>query len=434
MLFDEALIYCLCENISDLPKVIESGIEPSDLIDPYNKILDEVIRDGVKISREYIQIKYGLNIPVKIYDSISISDVIKNIVENKKDNILRSGLKEIVAKFGNNQYDVDEISDKLIRLYIDYQKIGRRHNTNSGDVVISEVINRYNRVKSGKYYMKTGFEPIDSVTYGIWEGDLVSIVARPGENKTTFMILLLYRAIKEGKKCLWINTEMTDEIILRRLLSISEGFDRNAFKLGLLDKNEEARLQSKKFNIDLSKLMFARSFNMKLDDLVSFVIANKPDILFVDSAYIIKTNGRDDFYERISRIVDMLKQIAIDFNIAVFFTHQLNRDTAKKRRKSEEEAYSLENIGFTDKVACNTDLVFAVYRTESDKVDNFLTIYPLKVRDADLVEKFKINWDMNSSTFAEVIGISNHTISEDISSSDNKFRLNNIDDIEDIEF
>jgi hypothetical protein len=179
----------------------------------------------------------------------------------------------------------------------------------------------------------------------------------------------------------------------------------------MLNKFAEDRLLNKNIALpNLDKLIFASSFDMDIDDLTSFVLSNRPEILFVDSAYLIK-NRANSMSEMVANTIDRLKQIAKDFKICVFFTHQLNRDTDKKKRKSVDEAYSRENIGMSDRVVFNADFVVTLYQTDQDKLDGFLSIKPLKVRDGVLVGMFKIGWDFrNTALIGQLVYDSNVTM------------------------
>jgi len=394
MNFSEALISSICKDITNLGRFVSSGIRPDDLSEPYSQIYKEVIDKNISLSREYILVKYNFDIDFDLYKNIAVDDIIKNILDTKKNFIIRDGLANVISTIDST--DIDTVGNNILDIYLKYQRVGRNQNVSFGRDVIDDVIKRYLRVKSGDVYFRSNLYPIDFATGGIWEGDLFGILGRPGENKTTFMAYILLTALKQNRKCLWINTEMSDESILRKLFMLSGEFDADRLKSGMLSKFAEDKLLNKNITLpNLDKLTFASSFNMNLNDLTSFVLSNRPEILFVDSAYLVK-NWANNMSEMVANTIDRLKQIAKDFRICVFFTHQLNRDTDKKKRKSVDEAYSRENIGMSDRVVFNADFVITLYQTDQDKLDGFLSIKPLKVRDGVLVGMFKLGWDFKN--------------------------------------
>ena len=409
MNFSEALISLICKDITNLGRFVSSGIKPDDLSEPYSKIYKEVIDKNISLSREYILVKYKFDIDFDLYKNITVDDVIKNILDAKKDFIIRNGLANVISTIDST--DIDTVGSKILDIYLEYQRVGRNQKVSFGRDVVDDVVERYLRIKYGNVYFKSNLYPIDFATGGIWEGDLFGILGRPGENKTTFMAYILLTALKQGRKCLWINTEMSDESILRKLLVLSGEFEADRLKSGMLNKFAEDRLLNKNIALpNLDKLIFASSFDMDIDDLTSFVLSNRPEILFVDSAYLIK-NRANSMSEMVANTIDRLKQIAKDFKICVFFTHQLNRDTDKKKRKSVDEAYSRENIGMSDRVVFNADFVVTLYQTDQDKLDGFLSIKPLKVRDGVLVGMFKIGWDFrNTALIGQLVYDSNVTM------------------------
>lgn len=403
--YSEALIVCICRDLSNIGLVAGSGIVASDLDYPYSEIFVDIM-SGVMVSENYIKLKFNLDIDFSKYDNISIDDVIDNLLKIKKHKILKSDiirLGKLVDNLGSNIKDVDKLEEDVLKLYIKLNRIGKRDRISDGNSVVDEVIDRYNKVKSGNIAsFMLGLPTIDNVTGGVWSGELVSIVGRPGTFKTTFLTLMLKRAFEQGKKCLWINTEMSNEAIMRKLLVSIFGFDFYGLKKGVLTQQEEINLYNIKNNakFDFGNIIFAGSFKMTVYDVVTIAIANKPDIIFIDSAYILR-NEYKDRYDRISETVDILKQTALDLGCIIMFTHQLNREAqgTGKNRARGGEYISLETIGFSDMVACNTDFVFALYRTATDIIDRLLSVKALKIREGELVQDFKLDWDYKSINF-----------------------------------
>lgn len=425
MNYNEALISCIIRDNQNLAKLSCSGLLVSDIDPPYSEILADALSNK-SISVNYVKLKYNIDIDIEKYADIYIDDVINELLKIKKQRLLSIGFAELSVKLKNtsiDKFNPASFEEELLELYLKVNRLGHRDRIANGNEVLKEAIDRYEKIKNGNIKaVAFGLTNFDNLTGGMWEGELVSIVARPQGYKTTFMTLLLCDiAFRQRKKCLWINTEMRNVAIMNKILFMRFGFNLTGLRKGTLTITEESNLHNLYVsgNVDMSNIIFAGSFKMSVDDLITIAIANKPDVIFVDSAYILR-NTYKEYHERVAETIDILKQLALDLNCVVIFTHQLNREAVGrgKNRAIGGEYISLETIGYSDRVACNTDFVLALYQSDIDYVNKQLSIKPLKIRDSERVGEFKLDWRFGSQDFGKEILGSVQDLNTEINVSD----------------
>ena len=71
--------------------------------------------------------------------------------------------------------------------------------------------------------LETGLVELDELFYGVDYGSLITLSSLPAMGKTTLIISLLYRLLKQNKKCLFLSNDLgVKNSIIRLLLYISK--------------------------------------------------------------------------------------------------------------------------------------------------------------------------------------------------------------------
>ena len=83
-------------------------------------------------------------------------------------------------------------------------------------------------------------------------------------------------------------------------------------------------------------------------------------------------------------------------DVAVLVSTQFNREVSSNNLAS----IRIESIGLTDVAAWNSDVVISLGQTADMKVDNYMSVIPLKLREG-ASSKFDVNWNFETMDFSE---------------------------------
>ena len=117
----------------------------------------------------------------------------------------------------------------------------------------------------------------------------------------------------------------------------------------------------------------------------------QPDVVFIDGAYLIRHESKNQRWERLTYIAEGIKQrIAEDLDMPVIISYQFNRGADKKGADA-----TLADIAYTDSIGQLSSVVLGILEEESIETSNSRKIKVLKGRDGQVGE-FKINWNFDN--------------------------------------
>lgn len=156
--------------------------------------------------------------------------------------------------------------------------------------------------------------------------DLVVIGARPGVGKTGFALNLL-EDISNQYKCLYFNMEMSEQQVLRRLVSINSKVPINnlthpetKYQASIV-KDAVKSIANKKLKI-FTGLQTANS----IKQLIIKESKEEHVVVFIDYVGLIAGYNNKSPYERITNIVKELRQISLNFDCTIICLAQVNRN------------------------------------------------------------------------------------------------------------
>jgi hypothetical protein len=170
------------------------------------------------------------------------------------------------------------------------------------------------------------------------------------------------------------------------------------FRQGKLDMVSEkkfydgiqAMLNSPNFNI------VGGDFDFAMETFAGIVMDEKPDLVVVDGAYLLKVAGLTRT-ERAANVFDELKRLAKRSKAAVIATMQFNREVKVNQAKTVQA----DSIAMTDVAGWNADLIFGLIQTEEMKKQKRMAFKPLKVREGE-AEEIECYWDFDTMNFSEI--------------------------------
>ena len=185
--------------------------------------------------------------------------------------------------------------------------------------------------------LSTGFVQLDEHTNGGLPKKTLSITAgSSGLGKTLFGTNLASNFMKQGYNGVYITLELAEELIGRRVDSITTGMDYG----GLSKKKNTDKLVTKlkhAFQTGLGRLFIkeyppskACCLNLKsyLKEL-ELIEKIKPEFLIVDYIQLMKPNNErsgQNSYDKYKEIAEELRELAMEFDIPVITFSQVRRD------------------------------------------------------------------------------------------------------------
>ena len=244
-----------------------------------------------------------------------------------------------------------------------------------------------------------GWPTLDKVSGGgMLGGDVIYMVARPGQGKSSLIGASAYQAYINGAKPLVFSMEMMDRNFAARIIANAAKFNPNALRTLSADFYVERKLDVFiEEHKDKQDFYIAEgAFRQTPDTIASLVDNLKPDVVYIDASYLVSPNMSSKAkWERLSEVGEDLKKIALDYNIPIFQTVQFNRDAGKKN------SYELENIAGGDFIGQLGSIVISVQRGDGIHEDTRRKLRVIKNRDGDQAE-FEINFSFSPPDFTQV--------------------------------
>lgn len=245
---------------------------------------------------------------------------------------------------------------------------------------------------------------------GLSRGDVGTIVGRPSRGKTWLMLFMAHHLWKQQKKTpLLISMEMNTISILQRLAAIDSSIDSKAIKNGLLTSSSFEDLTTRMTALGEVENPFWICEGLAattVEELVLIVQQLKPDCVYIDGAYLMRTNTRaNDRFARVAESINSIKwKIATELNVPVVCSYQFNREHSRQTKKADFDSskVGLENIGYADEIGQLSSIVLGVIEDETIEQLKQKKISVLKGRYGEQGD-FSINWDFTTSNFSEVL-------------------------------
>jgi replicative DNA helicase len=165
--------------------------------------------------------------------------------------------------------------------------------------------------------------------------DFMTVAARPGEGKSSYMRYEFYNAAKRGASVGILNYENSPIEYLRYFLGIETGIDTHKLKnprlLTQQDKEDVRtgieRLSHLKIRIDTTQ----RTASSMIRSARRMAAKDNITLLGVDYIQLIN-NGSDNRATDIGLTTGTLRQFALDYHIPVIANAQLSRDIERRSR------------------------------------------------------------------------------------------------------
>lgn len=306
----------------------------------------------------------------------------------------------------------DEIVDNPVKAMETFQNAisnAPNHLSTQGIDIISHALDRLKSIEDRNnrekpYYIKTGFDELDSVIDGWARGEEFAVVfGRTGQSKSWVTLKSMVAAYKQGNRVGFISPEMSSEKVGFRFDTLHEGFLNKDLNTGNIEKDDIQFKKYKDYLEDLSTTdnvfivagMLDFQKQITVGKLRTFILKNRLDILAIDGITYLSDERRkrgDNKTTALTNISEDLMTLSNELKIPIIVVVQANRGgVVQKGETPTNETPDLESIRDSDGISHNATKIISIKQTE-DKLD--LSIK--KNRDGKTGDTFSYYWDPNS--------------------------------------
>jgi len=270
-------------------------------------------------------------------------------------------------------------------------------------------LDRYSKVKAamGPDGVISPWETLNEATYGWHCGEVISVVGRLGTGKTWYLLMLAHEAWMAGHIPIIVSMEMSKEALKRRMYALHTNMPHDWIRKGQLSPWGESRYKKELDILRGSDELFMTSqadMNTvpQLESLVVKMVKGEMQmdprvVVFIDGMYLMadwrKSGSRE---ERVGNVSTDLKGMAERWGVPVIQTVQFNRQVNVKKLRG-----GAENIGASDQIGQNSDVVIGLFQNDDMKEDKRLYVKALKHREGIPFE-MDLRWDFDSGEFHEI--------------------------------
>lgn len=288
--------------------------------------------------------------------------LIEELKKRKSKSIVEQALPEIQAALRSE--DTSKLSEIFVKTGASVQSTTAtqtvKHSSNHD--YLDKQSERYFNVKNNPqkaWGLKTGFSKLDENTFGIMPGEIFAIAARPGCGKSVWLLSAGLNIFRQGYNVAYFSLEMPEEQIWDRTLASYASLPINKIKEGLLNEEEEGRLQQaaehfknskNRFEVIDSPYITVPSIALEVEKIIN---EYKPDLVIVDYLGIVKhTDSKLKDNEAQAAIIEDLKILARTKKVPILTAVQLNRDKTKTK--------GTERLARSDVIAHTLDLAMQI--------------------------------------------------------------------------
>lgn len=213
----------------------------------------------------------------------------------------------------------------------------------------------------------SGYRHIDNITHGWQNGDMIIVAARPSMGKTALGMNFAYNAAHIGRKPVaFFSLEMSNELIMKRLIAARSSVKNDDIQTGFLDAKNRVKIAKAIEEIGKVPLYLDDTPNSTLGDIVAKakkLKTRQPDLGLVVIDYLgrIRQGGKvESRQQEVSYISGELKTLARNLKVPVIVLCQLNRNV----ERSDSKIPQLSDLRESGSIEQDADLVLLLHRPD----------------------------------------------------------------------
>lgn len=308
---------------------------------------------------------------------------------------------EILEALGNDKAEEPDVEKARSLMMAGSYKIGQMvENEKAQDVIMTERISKMLGEMADSPAIDTPFPYFNETVGGIRRGELFVFCAMSGVGKTMLLIMMALHAVKRGKKVLFINTEMSNDDLLLRVINFM-GVDTTAWRGSPPSKKDQDYVKNMISSFNNRHLFKAKEYNhsRKLEDLEYDILAAEPDLICVDSAYELqkrKFENREDHLRK-GEIFTDLKDFAKRHRVPIMATSQMNQAKSDSDDEPKRLLFNQSRVAYSQGIARVSDYTFYLQNVPDDNVK--IRVIPAKFRSSKRCSWFEIDTHLKTYYF-----------------------------------
>ena len=331
--------------------------QASDIVTLRNNISDDFVFDDIRQASAYCISTAGYNHWIKaMHDKTA----------NNKLMQLSLKIPEIVKDKITIEQKVDQVNQLLIE-----NKITKNTESPKSVKDILSIVKKELQDSNliAQKLIKTGFKNIDDRLNGFKDGDLIVVAGRPGMGKTTWALNIATNNILNAKTVLIFSLEMTNEQLIKKIISSESGLSMKSLLTGNLTASEWNKFNSIEETLSASSLYVYDKSPITIETLVNKTKAIQSikdiDLIVVDYLQLLMTSNKapsnsDSRAASMTYISNLLKGLAKDVGCPVISLSQLNRGVEARVDKRPV----LSDLRDSGSIEQDADMVIMLYREE----------------------------------------------------------------------
>lgn len=243
----------------------------------------------------------------------------------------------------------------------------------------------------------SGLAILDNIMGGFNPGELITFMAYTGRGKSWLEVILAVEMAKQGYKVLFFTTEMSTDMVFRRVDAVWNKFNYSKFKKGQLDSKDEkkylAYLDEMENKSDEDIMLVVEQATGGLSQISAKIDQYEPDIVFIDGAYLLEDEeGGEDNWSGIVRVWRGLHRMCLSKQVPIVTTTQSKVETGA----------SIGSLSFAKALSNEVDVLAVLEQEEQDIRDREADIRFLKLREGDSLSSIRLNWDFDEMNYQPI--------------------------------
>ena len=321
---------------------------------------------------------------------------------NKKLLVLAKKIPQIVEQNLTIEEKVEEVNNLLVNNKIT-KNIGAPREI--GDVLDSVKKELQDAEMISKNLIQTGFKNIDKRIKGFKSGDLVVVAGRPGMGKTTWALNIATANVLKGKTVLIFSLEMTNEQLIKKIISSQSDLTMDVLIAGGLSDKEWKEFDLVNKELKESSLYVYDRSPITIETLINKTKAIQSvkdiDLIVVDYLQLLMTTNKapsnsDSRTASMTYISNLLKGLAKDIGCPLISLSQLNRGVEARTDKRPV----LSDLRDSGSIEQDADMVIMLYRQEYyDSIDTGSAEVIIRKNRLGEMGEFELGFDGAKSKF-----------------------------------
>ena len=369
--------------------------QASDIVTIRNLIKDDFVFEDIREAAGYCITPAGFSHWIKaMHDKTANNKLLK--------------LAEKIPEIVDDKITIEEKVDQVNQLLI-----SNKITTNTGspksvkDILHTVKDELQNANLISQKLVKTGFTTIDEKIHGFKDGDLIIVAGRPGMGKTTWALNIATNNIMLGKTVLIFSLEMTNEQLIKKIISSESGLSMDVLLTGNITANQWNTFNSIESKLSESNLYVYDKSPITIETLINKTKAIQAikdiDLIVVDYLQLLMTSNKapsnsDSRAASMTYISNLLKGLAKDTGCPLISLSQLNRGVEARTDKRPV----LSDLRDSGSIEQDADMVIMLYRQEYyDSLDTGLAEVIIRKNRLGETGDFELSFDGARSRFVD---------------------------------